>query len=402
MTRQRVNPRQCFKVGDVVLVRWWRSLPDWAVDGVFAAILCVFGLVPALSVYGLNLGELPTRPSDGLHLLLIAGQSLPLAARRSRPGAVLAVIGLAFALDQCRGYPPSIAGLGIVFALYSAGAHLRRARVMTAAASAAAYVMLAIALSLLGSPDHAWDFATFVVVLIAAWLLGDFVRLRAAAARVRGGEASRAAVADERARLARELHDVVSHHVTGMVVQADAAGFIVPEDQVQVSEQFASIADGGRRALADLRRLLDVLAADDTSRAPAIGPLDDLAAGARRAGQFVELHESGTPSGSDELRLAVYRIVQEGLTNARKHADGTPTEVDVEWSAEAVAVRVTSSSTDVARQSAPMVPGSGRGLAGLAERVARLGGRLDAGRDGDGAFVLAAHISIALEEDPRG
>lgn len=386
-------------LGAVTLVRWWRSLPDWAVDGVGAAALCAVALVPALSVYGLALGELRTRPSDALHVVLVVAQTLPLTARRVRPATVLAVVGFAFAVDQSSGYPPSPGGLGILFALYSAAAHQRRARPLTIAVSVVVYVALSTVLILLGSPDNAWQFATFGVVLVAAWVLGDFVRLRTAAAQVREAQAARAAVADERARLARELHDVVSHHVTGMVVQADAAGFIVPEDQVRAREQFASIADGGRRALADLRRLLDVLGADDVRRVPAIGPLADLAADARRAGQSVALSESGTPSGPDELRLAVYRVVQEGLTNARKHAAGAPTEIDVTWSADAVAVRVVSRANGSAAASAGGIPGSGRGLAGLADRVARLGGRLNAGRDDSGSFVLAADLPIDSTHD---
>ena len=366
-------------------------------DAAAALALAAVSMLPALRSYGVVLGELPTVPSDALHILLVLAQTLPLAARRRAPAAVLATTGLAYALDQALAYPPSPAGLGLLVALYSAGAHQRRGRQLTVVTAIAGYVALAVTLTLRGSREQPWEFATFALVLAAAWGAGDIVRLRAASALAAAEQRARDAVGHERARLARELHDVISHHVTGMVVQADAAAFLVPEDD-PLRGQLASIAAGGRRALTDLRGLLDVLGTD-TATSPSIGPLHDLVDDARRGGQQVTLHEEGTPTGSDELRLAVHRLVQESLTNALKHSPGGATDIAVRWSEVEVHARIV---TGPAAVSAPrrVVPGSGRGLAGLRERVRRLGGTLHAEPECDGRFIVEATIPVAGSDAP--
>ena len=362
-------------------------------DFVLAAAFTVIALIPALDQYGLILGGLPVRAGGGWRVVLILAQALPLAGRRRFPVLCLGVVGAAFALYQCLGYAPSPAGLGVLLALYSAGAHQRRRRITVASLSVAAYACLAVVLSVLGSPEKPWELATFALVLAAPWGVGDFLRIRAAAARSSAELGARAAVFDERARLARELHDVVSHHVTGMVVQADAAAYLLPDGEQAVRGQLAGIAGAGRSALDDLRRLLDVLGSGERGEGLA-GSLSDLAAGARRSGQRVELQEHGTPHGPDELRLAVYRIVQEGLTNARKHAAGAAVRVTVRWAADGVRVRVTSGPVAGGTQAGPAAPGSGRGLAGLRERVERLGGDLHAAPSEAGGFVLAAAFPL--------
>lgn len=369
-------------------------------DGLGAAVFAAVSSVPALQPYGVVLGELPVRDADAAHAVLVLAQTLPLALRRSAPASVLAVIGVAFALDQAFAYPASPAGLGVLFALYSAAAHQRRGRALSIGLGALAYAVLAVVLIRLGSREDAWGFVTFLPVLAAAWGIGELVRLGAAAARTRAQDAAHAAVAGERTRLAAELHDVVSHHVTGMVVQADAAAFLLPPDEARVREQLASIADHGRRALVDLRQLLDVLGNDAVPTGPAIGALADLVADALAAGQPVAFDEVGTPSPVDEIRLAVYRIAQEGLTNARKHAPGARTELRVSWGGPEVRIVVaTAAETASAAPAAAAVPGSGRGLDGLAERVRRLGGRFEAGPDDRGRFVLSAGIPRPDQED---
>lgn len=376
------------------LIRFWRSWPAGAFDAVVASVFAAVSMIPALGAYGLALGELPVRPADGWHIALVLAQTLPLAVRRIAPGSCLAVVGTTFGFDQSLGYPPTPAGLGILFALYSAGAHGHRHRMLTVAASGLGYLALAVVLALRGSPERPWEFATFALILAAAWGVGDLVRVRGIAARARAGELARAAVFEERARIARELHDVVSHHVTGMVVLADAASFLLPAEEEQVRRRLGAIADGGRSALADLRRLLEVLGSNDPATIPAIGTLGELVAQARRAGQSVELEEVGQPAGSDELRLAVYRVAQEGLTNARKHAPQAATGVRVDWEPPEVQVRLITYGAARASRRGPTTAGSGRGLAGLAERVDRLGGRFRAAPGAEGAFVLEATIPL--------
>ncbi len=371
-------------------------------DALGAAAFAVISLVPTLGQYGLVLGELPVRPDDAWRVLLIAGQTLPLAVRRRLPGTCLAVVGAAFAVMQCAGYAPSPAGLGLLAALYSAGAHLRRRRTLVAGTCVVAYVVLAVVLRALGSPETGWQLATFAPVLAAAWGVGEVVRVRAAAARSHAALVARSAVLDERARLARELHDVVSHHVTGMVVQADAAAFLLPASEERVRAGLAAISGSGRRALDDLRRLLDVLGSDDVAAGPPIGALGDLVADAGRAGQDVRLEEDGAPRGPDDVRLAVYRIVQEGLTNARKHAPGSPVHVCARWTAQCADVRVLSAAAPSGRVGppvpSPVAPGGGHGLAGLGERVRLLGGRLTAGPADAGGWLL--HAVLPLPTDP--
>jgi signal transduction histidine kinase len=380
-------------------VRLPLRLDSWqSRDSVLAAAFAAIALIPAFGQYGLVLGELPERPSDSWRVVLVLAQTLPLAGRRTAPVLCLGVVGAAFALDQCLAYPPSPAGLGVLFALYSVGAHQRRGRIAAASVSAAAYVCLSVVLTNLGSPERPWDLATFGFVLAAAWGVGDFVRTRGAAAQSRAELQARAAVFDERARLARELHDVVSHHVTGMVVQADAAAFLLPVGEQAVRGQLAGIAGAGRGALDDLRRLLDVLGTEAQSGAPQPGSLTDLTAGARRTGQSVELHEHGAPHGPAEPRLAVYRVVQEGLTNARKHASGAAVRVTVRWGTATTRVQVITVPAPGTTETGPAAPGSGRGLAGLRDRVERLGGDLHAAPAAGGGFVLEATIPFDPSE----
>src|SRR5690554_5800184 len=138
--------------------------------------------------------------------------------------------------------------------------------------------------------------------------------MRAAAAHDREIASAQAAVMDERARMARELHDVIGHHVTGIVVQAEAATFLLPEDEARLRHEFTAIAASGRTALKDLRQQLDLLDGASPSTSPAISALEDLVAASKATGLHVDLSEVGRPTGSDQLRLAVQRIAQEGLT----------------------------------------------------------------------------------------
>ncbi len=363
---------------------------DAAVATAFAAV----SLVPALGPYGVELGELPPRDDDTWRVVLILGQTLPLALRRRFPAGCLAVVGVSFALFHALAYGPSPAGLGVLFALYSAGAYQRRGRALTVAAAVVAFAALVVVLSALGSPEQPWALATFGLVLAAAWGVGDLVRIRAAAARSRAELAARTAVLEERARLAGELHDVVSHHVTGMIVQADAVAFLVPAGDQAVRAQLAGIADAGRRALDDLRRLLDVLSPDGPDAGPPVGTIADLVDAARGTGLDVELAEDGTARGPDELRLTAYRVVQEGLTNARKHAPGAAVRVAVGWTGPSARLVVTTAAAPARPGAGPRAPSSGRGLHGLRARVERLGGTLRAAPSPDGGFLLEASLPL--------
>ena len=207
-----------------------------------------------------------------------------------------------------------------------------------------------------------------------------------------------AARAGERARLAAELHDVVTHHVTAMVVQAEAARYLTAEPD-RLDQTLTAVTDTGRRAIGDLRHLLDVLdpGHDANPRTPTVGELHDLVEQSRRAGQPVEYVEEGTPlTDGSSAAIAAYRVVQEGLTNALKHAHGSRTVVRVHHGPDDITVEV---STDGPAAPAASPGGSGRGLAGLRERIGLLGGELNAGRQASGAFVVRARIPVEARSD---
>ena len=322
-------------------------------------------------------------------------QTVPLAVRTRWPAACLAVVGAAFAIHEGLGYPHEFGTVTVYLALYSAGAHQERFRRGTAVLASAAYVVLATVVYLFGSPDRLPDFVVFYVALAAFWVLGAFVRRRRAEEAERRRSTAAAATAAERARIARELHDVVTHHVTAMVVQADATQYLTGSPD-RVGTALSTIGGTGRRALTELRYLLDVLEATGESAAPVEGTVRELVAQTRSGGQPIELVEDGEqPALPAGVGLAVYRVVQEGLTNAVKYAAGQPTVVRVGYRAGRVEVEVTNAAALV-----PLSVGArrdlsgGRGLTGLRDRVGTLGGELTAGEQPDGRFRVRAVIPV--------
>lgn len=355
-----------------------------------ALAVLVAPLIPSLQHQGTQLGGLPDRPTDLLAVLAVALESLPLAARRRWPAVCLALVSLGFAVDQYRGYHTA-GGVALPIALFSTAAYLPRHRRPTVVVASLAYLVLAVALARRGSGEGASDFVTFYLVMAAAWGAGAWLRQsRATEAEHRRHVAEATRVA-ERTRLASELHDVVTHHVTAMVVQAEAARYVTT-DPDRLDAALTAVADTGRRAIGDLRHLLDVLdpAHGADSRTPTTGDLDALVEHTREAGQPVEyLHDGDRPGRAGSAEAAAYRVVQEALTNALKHARGSRTVLQVRHGERTVEVEVRTAgqgSTGVA------APGSGRGLAGLRERVGLLGGDLSAGVQPGGDFVVRARI----------
>ena len=206
--------------------------------------------------------------------------------------------------------------------------------------------------------------------------------------------AVREAAEEERRRIARELHDVIAHSVGVMVVQAGAARRVVAEKPDAAGESLRAVEESGHEAMAELRRMLGVLADDGeeapTAPQPGIATLDTLVARVREAGLPVSLSIEGEerhlPPGVD---VAAYRIVQEALTNALKYAGGAPTSAVVRLSPDAVDIDV----ADEGKTAAPS-DGVGRGLTGMRERVALFGGSIDAGRRPEGGYAVHAHLPI--------
>ncbi|MGC4949944.1 sensor histidine kinase [Streptomyces sp. DT224] len=367
----------------------WQRLDTTVRDLPFGLLLLALSLIPAFHRHGTELGAVAERPFDALGALAAVLESLSLALRRRWPVVCLVLVSLGFAVDQLGGYH-MVAGTALPFAVLSAGAHLDGHRRRAALALTAAYGALAFALHRYGT-EPVDEFLTFYLVLALVWGVGAWLRAtRAAEAdrRLRVAEESRTA---ERARIARELHDVVTHHVTAMIVQAEAARYLTAAPD-RLDHALNSVTDTGRRAVNDLRHLLDLLDPGHGAgeRAPAAGRIPVLVEQARRAGQSVEFNEEGVPAESTgSAELVAYRVVQEALTNALKYAHGSRTSVSVRHGGREITVEV---GTDGTGKRADLPPGSGRGLAGLRERVGVLGGEFRAEPGPDGGFTVRARI----------
>ncbi|MFF9158796.1 sensor histidine kinase [Streptomyces longwoodensis] len=400
--------------------RRWRRLPVTVRDLPLGLLFLVASFLPGLRGHGTQVGDLPTRPFDALAVVVLGLECLPLAVRRRWPLVCLALVSCGFALDQLRGYH-SAAGSTLPLVLISAGSHLERHRRTAVVLLSVAYVPLAIGLSVRGSGgERPEEFVTFFLVLALAWGAGAWLRstrITEAERRERIAARTRAA---ERNRIARELHDVVTHHVTAMVVQAEAARYLTAAPE-RLDRSLAAVGDTGRRAIADLRHLLDLLNPDhgtsdgdgdspgagtgaapgtgtDVSdgaepRSPAVGRVLTLVEQTRRAGQPVVFREEGTPAVSaGSADLVAYRVVQEALTNALKYAHGSRTSVQVRHGEREITVEVSTDGSGSRSVAASVGGGGGRGLAGLRDRVQVLGGDFSAGHGTDGGFTVRARI----------
>ncbi|MGW2235142.1 sensor histidine kinase [Streptomyces sp. NPDC001759] len=375
----------------------WRRLDVTVRDLPLGLLFLIGSFLPALHSNGTVLGGVPTRPTDALAVVAIALECLPLVVRRRLPAVALALVTCGFAVDQLRGYH-AFAATALPVALLSAGSHLERHRRTCVLVLSAAYVPLAVALSRLGTGESPEEFVTFYLALVLAWGAGAWLRSTRAAEAERRRRVAEDTRTAERTRIARELHDVVTHHVTAMVVQAEAARYLTAAPD-RLDQALTAVTDTGRRAITDLRHLLDLLnpdhgtgAAADAAepRTPPVGRLLTLVEQTRRAGQPVEFTEEGTPAESTgSADLVAYRVVQESLTNALKYAHGSRTSVQVCHGEREITVEV---STDGSGSGTASPGGSGRGLAGLRERVGILGGDFSADRSSGGGFVVRARI----------
>jgi signal transduction histidine kinase len=368
----------------------WRRLDVTVRDFPVALLLVVASFLPVFHGHESQVGDLPARHFDVLAIVVLALQCLPIAVRRRWPTICLVLVSLGFTVAQLRGYH-MVAGTALIIALLSAGAHLERHRRLAAIVLSVAYVSLAVTLHWLGGTERPDGFMVVYAELALAWGIGSWLRSTRAAESERSRRVAEATRAAERTRIARELHDVVTHHVTAMVVQAEAARYLtaVPD---RLDEALTAITDTGRRAITDLRHLLDLLNPDhDTDvRTPSVGELDTLVEQTRQAGQPVEFTEEGVRANSARsAEFVAYRVVQEALTNALKYAHGSHTAVRVHYDEREITVEV---STDGDSSRTPSPGGSGRGLAGLRDRVEALDGVFSADRRPGGGFVVRARI----------
>ncbi|MEW2462826.1 sensor histidine kinase [Streptomyces massasporeus] len=301
----------------------------------------------------------------------------------------------------------SLAPAASLVALYTLATRSSRRTAWTAGLIASALITAVYAVADSEPPLAGTSLLRFDLA-IAATALGDAVRTRRRhlaevearaerAERTREEEARRR-VTEERVRIARELHDVVAHHITLVNAQAGVAHHLMRNDPDRAYEALAHIKDNSRAALDELRATVGLLRQPDDgpdSRAPIPGlaDLDALVGGVRAGGLSVQVVRAGTPRPvAPTTELTAYRIVQEALTNTHKHASATRAEVVLDYGPNRLRITV----TDDGRPGASPGPGSGHGLIGMHERATAIGGTVTAGPLPEGGFQVVAELPLAL------
>jgi signal transduction histidine kinase len=330
--------------------------------------------------------------------------TVPIALRRYRPLGVLAVTVIAeTALLIFR--PGAGAPVGVIVALYTVAAYCERRVSIRAAALAALPITVAV---IVNNGARTGQVIPELAVFAIAWVVGDNMRTRRAylgeleerAARLEREREEKAdrAVIEERARIARELHDVIAHNVSVMVVQAAAGEDVFDEDPGQARESLAAVASTGRAALTELRRLLGVIRAEDDRGDPAYAPqpglerIDELIGQVRETGLPVELSVLGEARPLPEgVGLCAYRIVQEALTNTLKHAHASTAQVQLRYVADALELQVLDDGRGTTSLNGET---DGQGLIGMRERVALFGGELTAGRRSGRGYEVRARLPL--------
>jgi signal transduction histidine kinase len=391
---------------------WLRGHP-LVVDSLLALVVLVLGM----SAVGHRHAHVPVAAA----LVFVFAMAIPVALRRRYPvGAFVAVLMIGglevFALPK-----PSGSDLAVIILLYTVAAY--RPRRVSVAALAVCLVGSVVAI-LVWAPLITRSLYTFTGVAavfagpsLLAWLLGDSMQWRRGYYRGLEERAVRAererdaqaqiAVAAERARIARELHDVVAHNVSVMVVQADGAAFALESSPARAREALTAISRTGRQALAEMRSLLGVLRSADEPGAelapqPGVEQLAGLLEQTRAAGLPVSFAIEGVPRplppGS---ALAAYRIVQESLTNARKHGGPAVTAaVTLRFCEDQLVIKVTDDGR--ARAVPADADGLGHGLIGMRERVEVHRGTVTAGPRHDGGWQVTATLPLSAAAAPVG
>jgi signal transduction histidine kinase len=336
--------------------------------------------------------------STGIYVPAALLMTLPLAFRRRAPLAVTAVVMGALIVESLavgRAPTPDSQLVGWLLAIYTVAVHSDR---LPAAVGGA--ISLAAGLIWIGIDDFFFP----LVVFGGAWIAGRLVRQRQlyaeaveqrAAAVEREREANaRVLAAEERARIARELHDLLSHSVSVMVVQAAAERSALGSDRAAPGDALEAIERTGRQALVEMRRLFSLLRSGTGSELapqPTLAELDDLVEQVRKAGLPVDLRVQGKPDAvAPGVALCAYRIVQEALTNVIKHAGPARASVVVRYGDDALELEVTDDGRGAANGSR-----LGHGLTGMRERVALYGGELDAASRNGGGFRVRARLPLA-------
>ncbi|MDB1086656.1 sensor histidine kinase [Streptomyces sp. ACA25] len=400
-----------------------RRHPTW-VDGFWGFVLLGPGAIWVI----VEAGE---RPRPGLWVagavLTVLALTLVVTVRRRWPRQMLLLSTAVGLFQLLADVPPNPGNLAFLIIIYTVASRTTRWASRYALAAALLAPTVAAARWAEQTPGGSLaatvlDTVLVTVTFLLAWVLGDSLRTRRAyyaeleerAARLeRERETrSRMAVAAERARIARELHDVVAHNVSVMVVQADGAAYVLDSAPDQARNALHTISGTGRQALAEMRRLLGVLRTGETPPAgtgayvpqPGVEQLAELIDQARDAGLPVDFRIEGTPRPLPSgVELTAYRIVQEALTNTRKH--GGPqagATVRLAYSGDLLTVRAEDDGRGAGRElyDARGADGLGHGLIGMRERVGMVGGALEAGPRPGGGFRISATLPLNGDRCP--
>ena len=389
-------------------VPWWdrRHAPGgWRVPDAGLAlaflVVCLTEIVP-------NPDMTPHAPLVALAFPL----TLPLTWRASYPATMAVVVStahLVMSLVSTGPFSPQLAVLPVLVALYSAGSGTRGARSVVTGALTLALTVTAWAVVEEGDADDFWPYMLWA----GAWATGTFVRRRselaerharrAALLEVEAREVAAESAQQERDRIARELHDVVAHSVSLMVIQAGAERLQLGPDSPRTVDALEAIEEAGRTALAELRTMLGVLrdqTGQELAPLPGLAEIPALVDRVRAAGLPVELTtrpDGLVGSGRHEHRdqatgLAAYRIVQEALTNVVRHVGAVPTRVVLDRADGWLRIDVHNDAPALPRANGSVPPG--RGLSGMRERAVALGGSFDSGQAPDGGFRVVASLPV--------
>jgi len=373
----------------------WRGWSQWrlraeTVDRLLAAVLLAWALFDVPWWW-----RPPGHGGSPLVILgvivLAAAQSVPFLRRRQQPAAVLALVGAALAVKYAAGLNIWSAGAAVLAAAYGLGAYgsntVRRAgRALAVCALLAVFIMLP-------ADNGSHDPAIACALLAIALGMGEVTSAHRYTAVVAAWHARDM----ERARLARELHDVVAHQLSAIAVQAGAARLAAAGDPQASAAAIAAIERQARGGLTELNQLVRELqsAGDtgpDTSQQPRLGDIPGLIRRAKESGLRAELRVDGEPRPLPAtVELAGYRVVQESLTNAIRYAAGAAATVRLAYRDDGIMVEVTDDGPGAAAGAAP-IHGGGVGLAGLRERARLLGGQLEAGSAAERGFAVRAFL----------
>jgi signal transduction histidine kinase len=382
-----------------------RAIDPHAVDALVAVALTAAALATAASRVGDD-NEFRSVDLPGIALVLL--QTMPLAALRVAPLGVIVVISAAIVAHSGMGYEMVEAGtFSSLVALYGAASLVDSRRAVLALFIAAAAIGGFYALN---REDFGWlDVTATGTTWALGWLIGRFVRARGEQAEAASAHAAllerdqemraRAAVADERARMARELHDIVGHALNIIVIQAAGAQRVLESRPQVASDSLTAIESAGREALSDMERMLGVLRESEViSRElgpqPGLLQVDGLATQVSEAGLPVEVTVQGRPLDLPaSVELSAYRIVQEALTNALKHSGGSRARVTIRYEPDSLELEITDDGHG-SLQRMSGAAGAGRGLIGMRERVAIFGGELSAGPMAEGGYRVHARLPL--------